>query len=106
MGFIEGLFEWALGFAGIIGVFILLLFLGAGVFFVGTFMILVPGVLIEVFTRDEDFKLIRWRAVLVIGVVIGLSYCPALLALRPTIQSLSTGILDRNVRVAVIPSAS
>ena len=50
VGLIEWLFEWAEGFAGIVGVFILLLFLGAGIFFVGIFMILVPGALVEVFT--------------------------------------------------------
>ena len=72
MGLIEWLFEWAEGFAGIVGVFILLLFLGAGIFFVGTFMIIVPGVLVEVFTHDEDFKLIPWRVALVICVVAGL----------------------------------
>ena len=33
MGLIEEVLEWAAGFAGIIGVFILLLFVGAGVFF-------------------------------------------------------------------------
>ena len=58
MGLIEWLFEWAEGFAGIVGVFILLLFLGAGIFFVGIFVVIVPGVLVEVFTHDEDFKLI------------------------------------------------
>ena len=69
---IEWLFEWATGFAGIIGVFILLLFLGAGIFFVGIFVIIVPGVLVEVFTHDENFKLIPWRVALVIGVLVGL----------------------------------
>ena len=72
MGLIEWLFEWAEGFAGIAGVFILLLFIGAGIFFVGIFVIIVPGVLVEVFTHDEDFKLIPWRVALVIVVVAGL----------------------------------
>jgi hypothetical protein len=72
VGLIEWLFEWATGFAGIIGVFILLLFLGAGIFFVGIFVIIVPGVLVEVFTHDENFKLIPWRVALVIGVLVGL----------------------------------
>ena len=35
-------------------------------------MIIVPGVLIEVFTHDENFKLIPWRVALVICVVAGL----------------------------------
>ena len=72
MGLIEWLFEWAAGFAGVIGVFILLLFLGAGIFFVGIFVIIVPGVLVEAFTHDENFKLIPWRVALVIVVVAGL----------------------------------
>ena len=72
MGFLEALFEWAAGLAGIFGVFFLLLFIGAGIFFVGAFMVLIPGVLIEVFTHDEDFRLIPWRVALVIGVVVGL----------------------------------
>ena len=72
MGLIEGLFEWAAGFAGIVGVIILFLFIGAGIFFVGIFIVLVPGVLIEVFTHDENFKLIPWRVALVICVVAGL----------------------------------
>src|ERR1035441_3375643 len=72
MGLIEWLFEWAEGFAGIVGVFILLLFLGAGIFFLGTFMLIVPGVLVEVFSHDENFKLIPWRVALVIGVLVGL----------------------------------
>jgi hypothetical protein len=72
MGLFEWLFEWAEGFAGIVGVFILLLFIGAGIFFVGIFVIIVPGALIEVFTHDENFKLIPWRVALVIGVVAGL----------------------------------
>jgi hypothetical protein len=72
MGFLEALFEWAAGLAGIFGVFILLLFIGAGVFIVGSFMVLIPGVLIETFTHDENFKLIPWRVALVIGVVVGL----------------------------------
>jgi hypothetical protein len=72
MGLFEWLLEWAEGFAGIIGVFILLLFIGAGIFFVGIFVIIVPGVLVEVFTHDEDFKLIPWRVALVICVVVGL----------------------------------
>src|ERR1035441_10076564 len=50
---IECLFEWAGEFAGIIGVFIVLLLVGAGVFFVGTYVLLVPGVLIEEFIHDE-----------------------------------------------------
>ena len=41
-------------------------------FFVGTFMVLIPGALIEVFTHDKNFKLIPWRVALVIGVVVGL----------------------------------
>ena len=72
MIFIEWLFEWAGEFAAIIGVFIVLLLVGAGVFFVGTFVLLVPGVLIEEFIHDESFQLIPWRAALVIGVVTGL----------------------------------
>jgi hypothetical protein len=73
MSLIEWLFEWAEGFAGMVGVFILLLFIGAGIFFVGIFVVIVPGVLIEVFIHDEDFKLIPWRVVaLVIVVVAGL----------------------------------
>ena len=72
MGLIEWLFGWAEGLAGVIGVFVLLLFLGAAIFFVGTFVIIVPGVLIEVFVHDEDFKLIPWRVALVICVVVGL----------------------------------
>src|ERR1035438_6295548 len=72
VGLIEWLFEWAAGFAGIIGVFILLLFIGAGIFFVGIFVIIVSGVLVEVFTHDEDFKLIPWRVALVIGAAVGL----------------------------------
>jgi hypothetical protein len=72
MGFLEALFEWAAGLAGIFGVFILLLFIGAGVFIVGSFMVLIPGVLIETFTHDENFRLIPWRVALVIGVVVGL----------------------------------
>ncbi len=72
MGLIEWLFECAAGFAGIIGVFILLLFIGAGIFFVGIFVVIVPGALVEVFTQDEDFKLIPWRVALVICVVVGL----------------------------------
>jgi hypothetical protein len=72
MIFIECLFEWAGEFAGIIGVFIVLLLVGAGVFFVGTYVLLVPGVLIEEFIHDESFQLIPWRAALVIGVVTGL----------------------------------
>ena len=43
MALLEWLFESAMGFAGIFGVFFLLLFLAAGIFFVGTFMVLVPG---------------------------------------------------------------
>ena len=73
MGLIEALFEWAAGFAGIIGVFILLLFIGGGIFFIGAFVVLIPGFLIEVFTHDRNFKLIPWRVALVIGVVLGLS---------------------------------
>jgi len=73
MGLIELLFESAMGFAGVIGVFILLLLIGAGIFFVGSLMVLVPGVLIELFTHDKhSYKLIPWRAALVIGVVVGL----------------------------------
>ena len=72
MGFLEALFEWAAGLAGIFGVFILLLFIGAGVFIVGSFMVLIPGVLIETFTHDENFRLIPWRVALVIGVVVSL----------------------------------
>ena len=72
MGFLEALFEWAAGLAGIFGVFILLLFIGAGVFIVGSFMVLIPGVLIETFTHDENFRLIPWRVALVIGGVVGL----------------------------------
>ena len=72
MALVEWLFETSMGFTGIIGVFILLLFLGAGVFFVGTFMILVPGVLIEEFTHDRNFKLMPWRVVIVVAVVLGL----------------------------------
>jgi hypothetical protein len=72
MGLIEWLFEWAEGFAGMVGVFILLLFIGAGIFFVGIFVVIVPGVLIEVFVHDEDFKLIPWRVALVICVLVGL----------------------------------
>jgi len=59
MGLIELLFESAMGFAGVIGVFILLLLIGAGIFFVGSLMVLVPGVLIELFTHDKhSYKLI------------------------------------------------
>jgi hypothetical protein len=68
----EGLFESAMAFAGIFGVLILLLFLGAGLFFVGTFMVIVPGFLIEEFTHDKNFKLIPWRVVLLIVVAGGL----------------------------------
>ena len=53
MSLIECLFEWAGEFAAIIGVFIVLLLVGAGVFFVGTYVLLVPGVLIEEFIHDE-----------------------------------------------------
>jgi xanthosine utilization system XapX-like protein len=35
-------------------------------------MVLIPGVLIETFTHDENFRLIPWRVALVIGVVVGL----------------------------------
>ena len=72
MALLEWLFESAMGFAGIFGVFILLLFLCAGVFFVGTFMVIVPGFLIEEFTHDRNFKLMPWRVVIVVTVVIGL----------------------------------
>src|ERR1035438_4375237 len=72
MALVEWLFESAMGFAGIIGVFILLLFLGAGVFFVGTFMVLIPGVLIEEFTHDRNFTLMPWRVVIVVAVMLGL----------------------------------
>ena len=72
MSLIEWLFEWAAGFGGIVGVFILLLIIGAGIFFVGIFVVIVPGALVEVFTHDEDFKLIPWRVALVIYVVVGL----------------------------------
>jgi hypothetical protein len=37
MALLEWLFESAMGFAGIFGVFFLLLFLAAGILFVGTF---------------------------------------------------------------------
>jgi tetrahydromethanopterin S-methyltransferase subunit D len=63
MALLEWLFESAMGFAGIFGVFFLLLFLAAGIFFVGTFMVLIPGVLIEEFTHDRNFKLMPWRVV-------------------------------------------
>jgi hypothetical protein len=72
MALLEWLFESALAFAGIFGVFFLLLFLCAGAFFVGTFMVLIPGVLIEAFTHDKNFKLISWRVALVVGVAAGL----------------------------------
>ena len=72
MALLEWLFESAIAFAGIFGVLILLLFLGAGVFFVGTFMVMVPGFLIEEFTHDKNFMLIPWRVVLVIVVAGGL----------------------------------
>jgi hypothetical protein len=72
MALVEWLFESALGFAGIFGVFFLLLFLAAGIFFVGTFMVLIPGVLIEEFTHDRNFKLMPWRVVIVVAVVLGL----------------------------------
>jgi hypothetical protein len=72
MGLVKGLLEWAAGTAGLIGVFVLLLFIGSGIFVVGSFMVLIPGFLIEVFTHDKNFKLVPWRVALVIGVVVGL----------------------------------
>jgi hypothetical protein len=72
MALLEWLFESAMGLAGIFGVLILLLFIGAGLFFVGTFMVIVPGFLIEEFTHDKNFKLMPWRVVIVVVVVVGL----------------------------------
>jgi len=72
MALLEWLFESAMGFAGIFGVFFLLLFLAAGIYFVGAFMVLIPGVLIEEFTHGKDCKLMPWRVVIVVAVVIGL----------------------------------
>ena len=54
MSLIEWLFEWAGEFAAIIGVFIVLLLVGAGVFFVGTYVLLVPGALIEESIHDQS----------------------------------------------------
>lgn len=72
MALLEWLFESAMGFAGIFGVFFLLLFLAAGIFFVGSFMVVVPGALIEEFTHDRNFKLMPWRVVIVVAVMLGL----------------------------------
>ena len=72
MAFLEGLTQWAMGLAGIFGVLILLLLLGACIFYLGIFMVLIPGALIEAFTHDRNFKLVPWRVALVIGVVVGL----------------------------------
>ena len=72
MAFLEGLTQWAMGLAGIFGVLILLLLLGACIFYLGIFMVLIPGALIEAFTHDRNFKLVPWRVALVIGGVVGL----------------------------------
>ena len=72
MGFIEGLVEWAMGMAGLMGVFIMLLLIAVPVFVVGVFMVLVPWLLIEDLTHDEDSKLIPWRVALIIFAVVGL----------------------------------
>jgi hypothetical protein len=61
MAFLEGLTQWAMGLAGIFGVLILLLLLGACIFYLGIFMVLIPGALIEAFTHDRNFKLVPWR---------------------------------------------
>ena len=61
-----------MGLAGIFGVLILLLLLGACIFYLGIFMVLIPGALIEAFTHDRNFKLVPWRVALVIGGVVGL----------------------------------
>lgn len=72
MGFIEGLVEWAMGMAGLAGIFILLLVIAVPVFVVGVFIVLVRWVLIEDFTHDENFKLIPWRVALIISAVVAL----------------------------------
>ena len=72
MAFLEGLIEWAMGLVGIFGVLILLLILGACIVYLGIFMVLIPGALLEVFPHDSNFKLVPRRVALVIGGLVGL----------------------------------
>lgn len=72
MGLIEGFFEWAADFAGIIGALILLLLICGAFAFGGIFALLAVGVPIEIFIHDRRGKLVLWRVALVITVVVSL----------------------------------
>src|ERR1035441_8667206 len=64
MGFLEGLFEAAMDFAGIIGVVLLLGAIVFGVAFVGMMTFAGVGMTWIILTEDKEDKLVPWRVVL------------------------------------------
>ena len=91
MGLLGELFEAAMNLAGIIGVVLLLGAIIFGVAFVGMLTFAGVGVTWMILTEDEDDKLVPWRVVLIISVLIGLCfirwYIPLLIVLAAAAAS-------------------
>jgi len=61
-----------MAFVGVLGVLAILLAVIFGVAFWAIFSFAAVGIPVEIFIHDKKFNLVPWRAVLLIGVTVGL----------------------------------